>query len=295
MDSTSGNKAIYDGKGIGYSGVIEAKLSPSVTSGFEAELVSHDPEAKTFALNFLFESCYAPSNTPSNDPSELSSEAPSNDPSELSSKVPSTMPTSLPYHFTCPNEVGSPVIIPSISIVQAPSSPVGAITIDRTLALGNLCTLTLQYSPKSNDNQESVSEAGISIPLQIPVARSFDGGNWEVVAGPLSQVVPSPICSLDTSTSTCTFNGLPPPPQDQVYALTSYLHTSPMAKADEARFLEQATFGPTQETIGSLASAGGDKYMNWVKNQIYNVPMSSHREHYRSRANPVSTKKQIIF
>ena len=67
LDSTSENKAIYDGKGVGYSGIIKAMSSPTV-SGFKAELVSRDPETKTFALDFFFESCFVPSQAPSNNP-----------------------------------------------------------------------------------------------------------------------------------------------------------------------------------------------------------------------------------
>ena len=184
------------------------------------------------------------------------------------------------YHFTCP-DVGTSETIPASDIVQAASSSAGGITIDNTSASGNLCTLTLQDADTSN-----------AVPLQIPVARSFDGYDWEVTAGPLSQILPSPTCSA----SVCTFRDLPLPAQNKAYALTSYSHSSPGTgpEVDAARFLEQATFGPTQETIDSLvasssSSTGEDKYMNWVKHQIENVPMSSHREHYRRRANPVSS------
>lgn len=149
------------------------------------------------------------------------------------------------YHFACP-DAGTSVTIPGSDIVQAASSSAGGITVDKTLASGNLCTLTLQ---DTNDDDPSTV-------VPIPVARSFDGGNWEITAGPLSRTLPSMTCSP----SDCTFVGLPLLASDtddelnKIYVLTSYSHASPGPEADAARFLEQATFGPTRETIDSLVA-----------------------------------------
>jgi len=180
------------------------------------------------------------------------------------------------YHFTCPNDAGTNVVIPAIDIIQAASSPAGGITVDNTATSRHLCTLTLQDA--SNP----------STAVSIPVARSFDGGDWEIAAGPLAQTLPSPTCS----SSVCTLVGLPPPDteQDEMYVLTSFSHTGFGEEAEAARFLEQATFGPTRAAINSLVSSGGDKYKMWIKDQVENVPMSSHREYYRRRANPVRSR-----
>jgi uncharacterized protein (DUF1800 family)/uncharacterized protein (DUF1501 family) len=173
-----------------------------------------------------------------------------------------------PFHFSCP-EVGvdgTPVslVIETSSILEASAS---GISVDSTLMLGDLCILTIQGS-------ESTSK---------PVARSYDAADWEISAGPFTQSLTSPICSG----SVCTFVDLPiPDSADETYVLTSYHHNGFGTEAEAARFLEQATFGPTRATIDSLVASGQDKYMTWVKDQIETVPMSSHREYYRRRVNP---------
>jgi len=50
----------------------------------------------------------------------------------------------------------------------------------------------------------------------------------------------------------------------------------------DAQFLMHATFGPTRESLKHLGSMS---YKEWIKQQI-DLPMSSHREEYRSSVNP---------
>eukprot|EP00586_Coscinodiscus_wailesii_P011040 CAMPEP_0172493050 /NCGR_PEP_ID=MMETSP1066-20121228/24373_1 /TAXON_ID=671091 /ORGANISM="Coscinodiscus wailesii, Strain CCMP2513" /LENGTH=895 /DNA_ID=CAMNT_0013263005 /DNA_START=387 /DNA_END=3071 /DNA_ORIENTATION=+ len=132
---------------------------------------------------------------------------------------------------------------------------------------GDLCILSIQ-------EPESTSK---------PVGRSYDGADWEISAGPFAQSLSAPICSE----SVCIFVGLPEPDSaNESYVLTSYHHDGFGIEAEAARFLEQATFGPTRSTIDNLVASGENKYTTWVKNQIETVPMSSHREYYRRRVNP---------
>ncbi len=172
-------------------------------------------------------------------------------------------------HFACPPP-GSSIVIPRTAIEA------GYIQLDVTSSNGgDLCTLTLQDS--SN---------GPSVP--IPVSRSYDGRDWEITAGPFSDTMSQPDCV----TSVCTFSDFPPLKNDDdvSYVLTSYFRDVDDigAEAEVARFLEQATFGPSRDTIQDLANsnAGQDKYFNWVKNQVENIPMNSHREYFRKYMNP---------
>ena len=50
-----------------------------------------------------------------------------------------------------------------------------------------------------------------------------------------------------------------------------------------SRFLEQATFGPTRESINDLAT--NLDYEGWIVDQI-NTPHVTMREYYRKRTNP---------
>lgn len=141
----------------------------------------------------------------------------------------------------------------------------GVIAINPTAQSGDLCTLTLLDS---------------SIGVSTPVARSYDGLDWEVAAGPFSSILSPPICS----NTICTFENLPEQISPvKTYVLTSYFHTGFGVDADAARLLEQATFGPTRTSIDALSAiSSADKYETWVKDQIA-MPLTSHREYYRKR------------
>ena len=47
---------------------------------------------------------------------------------------------------------------------------------------------------------------------------------------------------------------------------------------------QQATFGPTRESINTMLSTNND-YATWIESQLA-LPPSSHREFYRKRTNP---------
>lgn len=189
-----------------------------------------------------------------------------------------------PHRFDCPpaSSSGEPVslIIPTHDVIAAASSSTGGISTAITQQSGDLCTLTLQDISSDSDPV-----------LHVPIARSYDGRDWEATAGPLSDTLTSSLsCSED---NVCTFVGLSAPKYDtQSYVLTSYHHTGFGQEAEAARFLEQATFGPTRSTIDDLVTSSlsqEEKYKMWVRNQVENVPMSSHREMYRRNANAVSS------
>jgi hypothetical protein len=106
------------------------------------------------------------------------------------------------------------------------------------------------------------------------VARSYQGHDWEVYAGEFSDKI-----QFDCGTATnCTTTTLPVLEANERYELVSFTHSIP--ETDQiARFLEQATFGPTRKTIDEFPG-----YVAWITEQIA-LPYTSHRRFYRSRLN----------
>jgi len=56
------------------------------------------------------------------------------------------------------------------------------------------------------------------------------------------------------------------------------------SQAEDARFLIQATFGPTRQSIRALGRDAS--YQEWMRKQMRPFMLSSHREHFRKRVNP---------
>jgi hypothetical protein len=105
------------------------------------------------------------------------------------------------------------------------------------------------------------------------VARSYQGHHWEVYASEFSDNI-----QFDCGTATICTTTLPVLEADERYELLSFTHSIP--ETDQiARFLEQATFGPTRKTIDEFPG-----YVEWIKEQI-SLPYTSHRRSYRSRLN----------
>ena len=109
----------------------------------------------------------------------------------------------------------------------------------------------------------------------VPVGRSYENNAWEPYMTNLLVVPPTFSCDPVT----CQVK-LPPLLPGHSYELVGYHYTVP--KRDEiARFLEQATFGPTRNALDQFPSSFG----HWIKDQQDVVPPSLHREFYRARLN----------
>lgn len=108
-----------------------------------------------------------------------------------------------------------------------------------------------------------------------PISRSYGARPWEVYAGKWSNL--PVLCNLDLGF--CSMH-LPQLQTDQkTYQLTSFTHTiKPMDRV--ARFLEQATFGPTLAEIDAFPGV-----VQWLKEQIVVVPATSHRAFFREHVN----------
>jgi hypothetical protein len=116
----------------------------------------------------------------------------------------------------------------------------------------------------------------------IPVSRSYDGYDWEAAPG-LHQGL-SIVCGEVSSARKCQLK-LDNSGQDDVYFLTKYSR-SVSDQAKVARFLEMATFGPTISEINNFDYSNIDRSMAmFVKDQIENQPINSHREFYRKHLN----------
>jgi len=177
---------------------------------------------------------------------------------------------------------------------------IGTFTINKAQR-GELVTLTFLTDP-GND--------------KIPVARSYDGRDWELSPGPFADIGLSISCSptsCDINVSNIDLSG-------NLYetSYTSYVSRfSTKGKAARvARFLEQATcvdhslpdraplatiavlictpfwfyfrFGGSTKDTSTYFSTNitGSTFKSWIVDQISKVPMTSHREFYRQNTNP---------
>lgn len=132
---------------------------------------------------------------------------------------------------------------------------------------GKLCTLT----------QSNVDGTTI-----LPVGRSYDGFEWESVAGPY----PTLSYQCDNASCEVTLPQLNDP--NQRFQLTSFGRN--ISRKDTlARFFEQATFGTTEEDLKKLADEDQDVmdlnsyFANWTHHQIYQEKLTSHRNFWRER------------
>ena len=111
----------------------------------------------------------------------------------------------------------------------------------------------------------------------VPVGRSYDGRDWETVAGKHSTLVYT--CSSGSCSVTL------PDVSEAKYYMSAYKYTL-TGPQSWARFMEKATFGPTTQAI---AAQSGDftttAMASWIATQV-DTPPSSHRQYFRRHLNP---------
>jgi hypothetical protein len=140
------------------------------------------------------------------------------------------------------------------------------LTLTNTPSPGTLCTLyTISTSLGSNPQS-----------YYIPLGRSYDGHDWERVAGKYNTL------SYTCANGECTVEL---PDENQSYYLTSYAYTLTPSQTS-SRFFERASFGATPSML-SLATDEASM-ASWIRDQLdENVtPLSSHRKYFRKRLNP---------
>lgn len=134
--------------------------------------------------------------------------------------------------------------------------------------------------PNSPDGQISVLEDA----LGTPQARSYDGNDWELMQG----------SSLECSAGRCIV-GLSESNDGgstRTLLLRQFEPAAQDADRDNARFLLQASFGPTGDTIADLG-ADPARFQDWVEAQIA-LPATLHRVFYRQRVNqPVEGRSTV--
>ena len=154
---------------------------------------------------------------------------------------------------------------------------------------GSLCTLTEVQTDASTGEDVQI----------VPIARSYEGQNWESAAGGRASSIFSSGGALACSGATCTMH-LPAASANSRYVLTSYDHSIGQ-RNEVARFLDQSTFGVTTNELnyhdgGDWTSNAALYRANYVKNQMDTsvTPMTSHREYWRSRTNPKVTHSSQV-
>ena len=167
-------------------------------------------------------------------------------------------------------------------IYECPDSGLTEVTSGESItvyksAAGSLCTLT-----RVEDSDSSFA----------PVARSYDGYDWERVAGPYRSTLDNITCNDDTLS--CSFT-VPIAEPNQTFVLTKYEYSDDNSldiKEEAARFFEQCTFGTTSQDVQSAMSAIDSNaglnlptyFSNWLYDQVENAPPTLHRALWRGRA-----------
>jgi hypothetical protein len=150
------------------------------------------------------------------------------------------------------------------------------VTIRTTTAVGTLCLLSLEQPDGT----------------AIPVARSYDGNDWERSGGKFAASLAEWTCNLFGCASVLppasnyvlvtriasSTNGSPASPK----RLSAPLSNKVPSRAEVARFLQSASFGATRNDWQTW----GTKLLAQHVGQQFALPPTYHRVYFRRRANP---------
>jgi Protein of unknown function (DUF1800) len=150
------------------------------------------------------------------------------------------------------------------------------VTIRTTTAVGTLCLLSLEQPDGT----------------AIPVARSYDGNDWERSGGKFAASLADWTCNLFGCASVLppasnyvlvtriasSTNGSPTSPN----RLSAPLSNKVPSRAEVARFLQSASFGATRNDWQTW----GTKSLAQHVEQQFALPPTYHRVYFRRRANP---------
>jgi hypothetical protein len=116
-----------------------------------------------------------------------------------------------------------------------------------------------------------------------PAGRSYNGRVWESVAGPYTTDIQF---ECTAGIACVTSEPLPTLEGNQEFVLVAAEHT--VSQEEEvARFLEQATFGPTRDLLNNWVST--QSFDDWIKAEIDSDVITEHRQYFRARANARAT------
>ena len=172
-----------------------------------------------------------------------------------------SMPFQKTYH-SCP-DVGAE------SLEVVPDNGIFSIL---TTSNEGLCTLTLKTTTSTTETL-------------APLARSYNGHDWESVAGPYT-------ISFHCNGNECDGSAPSIDQHTQVFLLTSFgLSTNLNSEDIAARFFEQTTFGttrsdilPWKDQLASSSSSLDHDFAEWIKDQYDNVPATSLRQSFREQS-----------
>jgi hypothetical protein len=123
----------------------------------------------------------------------------------------------------------------------------------------------------------SVVKAG-SKPAIKPVARSYDGFAWEGQVGTTAGDVPASLrLSFACSATACTVDLPPSSDGTESYLIKVIAGTAADRSTSEtlARFLMQASFGPSRDSLAEIVGMGADAASSidaWLDAQVRKTP-----------------------
>lgn len=194
------------------------------------------------------------------------------------------LPSSRAARYTCPEVGADPVEIPHNSNVELDIVPSGTLCtlVLRTIKCTGLEVFGVQLLP------------GVKTEFITPVARSYNGNEWEAAAGQFSTQ------TFDCDGVTCSTKTKARPSLEffpfvfYKYELISFSDDRDLTGSERAaRFFEQSTFGATTQELSSWEFSGPTAEVIdllfltnaafWLRNQFALTP-TSHRARFRELA-----------
>lgn len=143
----------------------------------------------------------------------------------------------------------------------------------------------VSVAPSSSATLDTLSPTSTLADYYLtPVARSYQGNDWQRVGGKYAQHL-----EITCAASDCdlTIPALPLLPEGK-FVLMPFVH-SISDRAEVSRFYQQTTFGPTMAMINGwdYTSPMENEMAAWVKNQMNEAttPITSHRAFFREKIN----------
>lgn len=182
-----------------------------------------------------------------------------------------------------------------------------SLSLSKTASQNVLCLL-VRVSTRSDiaDLDAISSSSKLSDYNIVPIARSYQGGDWQRSAGPYAQELE---LSCPESSSVCDLQIpiLPQLPEGR-FVLMPFQYSVEDDRALVSRFFHQTTFGPTMSMIDDWdysADSSSAEMAKWVKDQMDTsiTPMTIHRQFLRERFNgqleedeedPSGSRKQMF-
>jgi len=184
--------------------------------------------------------------------------------------------------YSCPTLTADPVVLSEGGSGTGPNFTVQITKTDPSSI--PLCTL-LHVTP-TNPSITDLSSIPITSSTSdfniVPVARSYDGLDWERVAGPYAPGLQVSNCASGPGTCSLQIPNLAD--SDGKFILMSFSHSS-NSQERVSRFYHQTTFGPTKQMIDTwnYSADVSSEMTSWVKSQMDKNQISAtlHRAYFR--------------